>query len=150
MEEIVDLTFASFVSKEYFEELQSILFYNEKQSSYRQKIRSAIAENGKPELVMKDDFITVRLDKEIFQETLFIVGGKENKNLLGIIIFKKANSIIELIHIALSPNCKNLKSENGKTILEEAIIVIPKMFNRLNDIKAIKIGYKSRLIKINY
>lgn len=148
MEEIVNLTFASFVSKEYLEDLQSILFYNEKQSSYRQKIRNAIDENGKPELIVKDDYITVRLDKIQFQETLFIIGGKEVKSLLGIIIFKKEESIIEFIHIALSPKCKDTRSENNKTILEEVVLMIPKMFNKMNDIKAIKIGYKSQLIRI--
>ncbi len=148
MEEIVNLTFASFVSKDYIEDLQSILFFNEKQVSYRQKIRNAIAENGKPELIVKDDFITVRLDKDQFQETLFILGGIEDKRLLGIIIFKKEQSIIELIQIALSPKCKNIKSENNKTILEEVILMIPKMFNKMNDIKLIKIGYKSQLIRI--
>jgi len=148
LEEIVNLTFASFVSKEYIEDLQSILFYNEKQASYRQKIRNAIAENGKPELIVKDDFITVRLDKDQFQETLFIIGGKDIKRLLGIIIFKKERSIIEFIHIALSTKCKNIRSENNKTILEEVVLMIPKMFNKMNDIKAIKIGYKSQLIRI--
>jgi hypothetical protein len=73
LENEIELVFSAFISISYLEDLNEILYFNPYQKNYRNRIISAIKECGKPEIIVENDLITVRLNKDHFQQTLFVI-----------------------------------------------------------------------------
>lgn len=145
----IELSFAAFINKRYLDDLHEILFFNPYQKNYRNKIILAIEECGKPEIIEENDLITVRLNKDHFQQTLFVVEKSEEKKLLALIVYKKENEVIEIIQLAFSPFCKELFLHKNISVFEATIFQFATMISSIKDVKFIKFYYKSMVLSID-
>jgi hypothetical protein len=149
LENDFELVFSAFINKSYLDDLQEILFFNPHQKKYKNKIINAIHLCGKPEVIEENNLITIQLDKNQLQQTLFVLDKSEDKRLLALIIFKKESDVVEVIHLAFAPFCKDIFINENISIFNQTIIQFSKMLSHFKEIKFIKFHYKNLKINID-
>ncbi len=149
MENDIDLVFSAFINKSYLDDLQEILFFNPYQKKYKNKIVEAIILCGKPQVIEENNLLTIQLDKNQLQQTLFVLEKSGTNRLLALIIFKKECDVVEIIHLAFAPFCKDLFINENVSIFNQTMIQFSKMLSHFKEIKYIKFHYKSLSMNID-
>ncbi|MFY7732892.1 MAG: hypothetical protein ACOVSR_05370 [Bacteroidia bacterium] len=137
-----DYIFSPYISETAREELQELFFFNSNQSRYQTKILNAIEIYGKPIIISENELITIRLSTQnINQQTLFILDKEKESKLIGVLIYVKELTTINVVHLSF---CEQNNFSKFCFIIKK----FSQMLKNIKNIKFLKFQYNSIIITL--
>ncbi len=139
------LQFQSSIDVNFTEQLSDLLYFNINQVNYKEHIIEAINSYGSPEIQVKGNKITLRLEHEIETHTLFLIGTEDSEDLLlGVaVFFKKNNNEAILLHIAV-----NHALIDSTFLTLQLIIEVKNYLKNITGMQKLSIFYSDRITSL--
>jgi hypothetical protein len=131
------LYFTSSLNVNKKDELDDLLFFNEKQSGVVEKILRSIEEYGLPRTIVENNKIRVIVGENRYVQNLFLIREKDGKDdLIGAVIYiRDSDTNATVLHISIKPD-QTMNSGKSKQII--ALKMIEELKLNLSKIKGVK------------
>jgi len=146
----VELRFVSQLPKSFFDELNSLFFFNPNQALYAVEIIHSIETFGTPKIIVEGDNLRLVIGDGNNVQALFGLLNRGNEiTLCGVIAYTRTRTeIIDLIHVALKEEYSLFGAQGSLRLLIIMMAEMKKIARKIRGVRAIYVTYAHREITI--
>jgi hypothetical protein len=138
----VEFSFRSSLPGRYVQDLEQLVFFNERQRDVRSRIMELLEQYGAPEIVRAQDHVSVGLAQRPDAQSLFLLSDEtEDAELLGFALFlRDSPDAITVIHVAV---LDGVMTEDGTDALLAIRLLhrIRKLARRIRGVRWVRVLY---------
>jgi hypothetical protein len=101
--ELSQIHLCSNIGKEYYHDLEEMFFFNPRQHVVRDRVAQHIERYGAPEILRRDEAITIGLGHVDHAQTLFMMMGGGQAVLVGAAIYVREGERLKILYFAVKP-----------------------------------------------
>ena len=144
------LSFVSQLPRSFFDELNSLFFFNPNQGLYTGEIVRSIETYGVPKIIVEGENLRLIIGDGTNAQALFGLLHKEGETVLcGVIAYTRTRpETLELIHVALKEEYALFGAEGGQGLLVRMMSEMKGIARKIRGVRAIYVSYAHREISI--
>jgi hypothetical protein len=127
----------------YRQEIEDLFFFNPKQPLVRDRVREHVDQYGTPSLCTQEGRLTMKLGKVDHAQTLFIMMGDNQAQVLGVLLYVREGFCLRVLYIALKP-AYTLTWQDSGLIMSHLVRSLKETARRIRGVNSIQFAVSGK------